>query len=64
MHLKQNDVYKAWVVKKPTTDGEVTSIELFDREKNLIAQFFGLRKPGIHELEAWRKLVSEIPVLK
>jgi putative hemin transport protein len=64
MHLKQNDVHKAWVVKKPTSDGEVTSVELFDREKNLIAQFFGLRKPGIHELEAWRKLVCEIQVLK
>lgn len=63
MHLKQNEVSTAWVVKKPTTDGEVTSIELFDGNKNLIAQFFGLRKPGIQELEGWRKLVSEIPAL-
>jgi putative hemin transport protein len=63
MHLKQDEVNTAWVVKKPTTDGEVTSVELFDRQKNLIAQFFGLRKPGIQELEGWRELIREIPAL-
>jgi putative hemin transport protein len=63
MHLRMDLVHKAWVVKKPTTDGVVTSVELFDREKNLIAQFFGLRKPGIPELEGWRKLVGDLPSL-
>lgn len=63
MHLKQNNVHSAWVVKKPTTDGDVTSVELFDSGKNLIAQFFGLRKPGIPELDGWKKLVNELPGL-
>ncbi|MBA4054235.1 MAG: hemin-degrading factor [Marivirga sp.] len=63
MHLKQNNIHTAWVVKKPTADGDVTSVELFDKERNLIAQFFGLRKPGIHELDAWRKLVNDLPAL-
>lgn len=63
MHLKQNDIHTAWVVKKPTMDGEVTSVELFDREKNLIVQFFGLRKPGISELDGWKKLVNDLPAL-
>jgi len=63
MHLKQNDVHTAWVVKKPTTDGVVTSVEIFDQKKSLIAQFFGLRKPGIPENEAWAKLVAALPVL-
>jgi putative hemin transport protein len=63
MHMKQNDVHTAWVVKKPTTDGVVTSIELFDLEKNLIAQFFGLRKPGIPEREEWTALVEKLPAL-
>jgi len=61
MHMRMDFVHTAWVVKKPTTDGHVTSIELFDKEKNLIAQFFGLRKPGIPELDAWRKLVDTLP---
>ena len=50
MHMKQNDVHTAWVVMKPTSDGVVTSVELFDADKKLIAQFFGLRKPGVPEV--------------
>ncbi len=63
MHLKQNDVETAWVVVKPTEDGPVTSIELFDNQKRMIAQFFGLRKPGIPQREAWEKLVEGLPRL-
>lgn len=61
MHLRQDLVDTAWVVKKPTEDGIVTSVELFDKERNLVAQFFGLRKPGIPELEGWSKLVTGLP---
>jgi putative hemin transport protein len=63
MHLRMDFVYTAWVVKKPTTDGHVTSVELFDQNKNMIAQFFGLRKPGIPEREEWRTLVANLPAL-
>jgi putative hemin transport protein len=60
MHLREDHVETVWVVKKPTTDGVVTSVEVYDKAKNLIVQFFGLRKPGIPELEGWRKLVDEL----
>lgn len=63
MHLKQNDVHSAWVVKKPTDDGAVTSVEIFDQKKNLIAQFFGLRKPGNPENDAWTRLVEKLLAL-
>lgn len=62
MHLREDHIESVWVVKKPTTDGIVTALEVFDKDKNMIAQFFGLRKPGISELEAWRTLVAELPV--
>ena len=58
MHLREDLVDTVWVVKKPTTDGVVTGIEVFDKNKEMIAQFFGLRKPGIPELEKWRELVD------
>lgn len=61
MHLREDHVDSVWVVRKPTTDGDVTGIEVFDKNKNMIVQFFGLRKPGISELTAWRKLVEELP---
>jgi putative hemin transport protein len=63
MHLRMDFVHTTWVVKKPTADGHVTSVELFDQNKNMIAQFFGLRKPGIPEREEWRTLVSNLPAL-
>lgn len=63
MHLRMDVVSTAWVVKKPTADGIVTSVELFDKEKKLVTQFFGLRKPGIPEREEWRSLVEKLPAL-
>jgi putative hemin transport protein len=38
----------------------VTSVELFDATGFCFAQFFGERKPGKSELEAWRDIVSGI----
>lgn len=63
MHLREDHIDTAWIVKKPTTDGVVTGIEVFDNKKNMIVQFFGLRKPGIPELEGWRELVAKLPVV-
>ncbi|MBX2901052.1 MAG: hemin-degrading factor [Cyclobacteriaceae bacterium] len=61
MHLREDLVDSVWVVKKPTADGVVTAIEAFDKNKEMIVQFFGLRKPGIPELEQWRALVDSLP---
>jgi len=60
MHLRDSAVASAWVVKKPTVDGDVTSLELFDEKSNNIALFFGKRKPGQPEDEAWRKIVGDL----
>jgi len=60
MHLRDTAITGAWVVKKPTVDGDVTSLELFDEKSNNIVIFFGKRKPGEPENEAWRKIVAEL----
>ncbi|MFY0685454.1 MAG: hypothetical protein JXR20_12960, partial [Balneola sp.] len=56
LHLREDHISKSWVVEKPTEDGIVTSVEIFDADDNNIATFFGARKPGIPELESWREL--------
>jgi putative hemin transport protein len=61
MHLRMDHVQHVWVVTKPTKDGDVTSVEVFDSKHDLIAQFFGLRKPGVHELDGWRDIVNALP---
>jgi putative hemin transport protein len=60
MHLNEDTIDSAWVVHKNTTDGLVTAVELFDKEGEIVAQFFGLRKPGIPQREAWRELVAAL----
>lgn len=57
-HLREDHIASAWVVRKPTSDGLVTSLELFDAQGDTIAMFFGERKPGRPELCAWRELID------
>lgn len=62
LHLRQDAVANVYLVKKPSTDGDVHSIEAYDADGNMIAQFFGSRKPGVPELESWRNLVNALPL--
>ena len=59
LHLRQDAIDEAWVVKKPSEAGIVTSIELIDKEGTMFNQFFGKRKPGIPELPEWTTLVED-----
>jgi putative hemin transport protein len=61
LHLREDRIAEAWVVAKPTRDGAVTSLELFDAAGEAIATLFGRRKPGEAELPAWRALLAELP---
>jgi putative hemin transport protein len=60
LHLDITKIAEAWIVKKPTEDGEVTAIEVFNKEGDFIVQFFGKRKPGIPELQEWKNLVADL----
>ena len=57
LHLNITAIKQVWVVNKPTIDGWVTSLEVYDAQDELIVQFFGARKPGKPELKAWRNLM-------
>lgn len=60
LHLREDHIAKSWIVEKPTEDGIVTSLEIFDADNNNIATFFGARKPGIPELDSWKNLAKEL----
>jgi putative hemin transport protein len=62
LHLREDMIHEAWVVKKPTADGIITSLELFDRYGVQLVQFFGKRKPGQPEREDWREIVRMLIV--
>jgi len=60
LHLRQSAVHSAWTVRKPTRDGDVNSLELYDAAGELIVQFFGKRKPGESELPQWREILKSL----
>lgn len=58
IRLNEDAVNSVWHVVKPTVDGEVNSLELYDTAGDMIVQFFGERKPGVAELESWREALG------
>jgi putative hemin transport protein len=60
LHLRTDLIDSIWVVRKPTSDGVVTSVELYDAQGENIALLFGARKPGNPELPAWRELAGKL----
>ena len=64
LHLREDMICNAWIVQKPTDDGVVTSVEVFDGQGELMAMFFGSRKPGTSEQQAWRDIAAGLPRLR
>jgi putative hemin transport protein len=60
LHLREDRIASAWIVRKPTVDGDVTSVELFDADGETIALLFGKRKPGLPEKPEWRDIVAAV----
>lgn len=60
LHLRLDQVAESWIVKKPTADGPVTSLELYDVRGGQIVQFFGQRLPGRPEIAAWTALADSL----
>ncbi len=61
LHLRMDHIRQAWVVRKPTKDGHVTSIEAYDAAGEMIIQFFGARHEGEAERPDWRFIAENLP---
>lgn len=59
-HLYNPLVATAWIVKKATKDGFITSLEIFDTGGKNVAIFFGKRKPGQSEDVAWQGILAKL----
>lgn len=58
LHLREDMIATAWVVKKATRNGQVTSLEIYDPAGENIALFFGKRPNGESEPLDWRTLAE------
>ena len=61
LHLRLDQIASVWAVRKPTSDGHVTSVEVYDGNRELIIQFFGKRQEGSDERAGWRAAVEQLP---
>ena len=61
LHVRRDLIAHAYVVRKPTADGDVTSLEFYAADGEQIAYLVGKRKPGEQENETWRALVRSLP---
>lgn len=58
LHLRSPGIAEVWLVRKPTEDGTVTSVEAFDAAGEVVLMLFGKRKPGVPEDPGWRALAE------
>jgi len=60
LHLREDRIAAAFVVRKPSLRGDVHSLELYDAAGACIAQIFGERPPGGSERDDWRALLAAL----
>ena len=60
LHAREDHIGQCWLVRKPTKDGIVSSLEVFNTEGELIIQLFGKRIEGEREDPAWRSVLDSI----
>lgn len=60
LHIKENEVTDAWVVRRPSDYGVITSLDFFDAHGVQVMTFFGQRHQGEAELPAWADLVAQL----
>ncbi len=63
LHLRTDHITDVWAVRKPNSDGHVSSIEAYGSDGSMIIQFFGKRQEGTDERAEWRTLVEGLPRL-
>lgn len=60
LHANTEQIKRWWLVRRPSTDGIITSVEAFNASGELVLTVFGERKPGIPESELWREQVASL----
>lgn len=61
LHARSDLIVSAWVVVKPTREGAITALELYDAANRNVAILVGERQPGTPERNEWRALLASLP---
>lgn len=60
LHANTDRIDQAWLVRKPTVDGVITSLEMYDAAGQQQALMFGERENGQPESPGWRTLLDQL----
>lgn len=60
LHLREDLIASAWVVRKPSRNGILTSLEIFDEKDRQIAWMCDARAQGSPESGNWRDLLRSL----
>lgn len=63
LHVNNALVAGAWVVRKPSRDGVITTLELYDTKGDNVAILCGQRDPGKPERDEWVALLAALPAI-
>ena len=60
LHLNLTSVANAWCSMRPSKDGAVHSLDLFDEQGELVLQLFAKRSEGQPQADFWRPLIESV----
>ena len=63
LHVQTAQVPRCWVVRKPSRNGVITTLELYDHHNMNVALLCGERHGSEVEREDWRALLAGLPTL-
>lgn len=58
LYVSEAHVAAAWVVRRPTPQGPISSLQYFDAQDNLILMVCGNAQPGEAGVERWERLLA------
>lgn len=63
LHMQHQLISEAWITRKPTQGGIVTSLELYAEDGTQILQMYGQRKESDPEQTIWREQLAKLSPL-
>lgn len=61
LHLQEQAIADSWVVKQPTADGTVTSLEAYDAQGGVVLILYSLNADSECDNLSWRDLMQSLP---
>jgi len=62
--IQPSGIDQIWLVKKPSSSGTLSTVEVYNAKGEVIVQFYSKREPRKPESEAWRELLANLPKAK